>query len=267
FVSFSPDGISLGEHLGRAAYYLDTMVARAPAGRIQAGKPLQYGYPGNWKLQIENYVDNYHPSFVHRSAFEARTVLVPGRYTPTRQTWKTSYEERSFGAGHGLVDYHGGRLSWRDCYEDPDYLAALAERHGQERARELADLDWHVAIYPNLLVHVRLNNYRVIRPIAVNQTEIQVYPCALVGAPEHVSESLIAAGSRHASSGGDVQVDDLETFGRIQAGLRSQGIEWLLFKLRGQECLNDEGELVHHGISEMIQRGQWREWRRLMSAA
>ncbi len=42
FASLSPKGPDLDEHLGRAKHYLDVMVDRAPAGTIQATKPLKY---------------------------------------------------------------------------------------------------------------------------------------------------------------------------------------------------------------------------------
>lgn len=41
FVSLSPNGISLSEHLGRAMHYIDVFLARSPTGRIQSVKPLK----------------------------------------------------------------------------------------------------------------------------------------------------------------------------------------------------------------------------------
>jgi hypothetical protein len=55
-----------------------------------------------------------------------------------------------------------------------------------------------------------------------------------------------------------VQVDDLEAFARVQARLRVQALEWVLFKLNsGQEYENAHGERVNQGISEMVHRGQY----------
>ena len=74
--------------------------------------------------------------------------------------------ERSFGAAHSMADFAGTRgAMWMDAYSaDPTYLEALERRDGPERARELLELDWHIMIYPNLLLHTRLNHYRVINP-------------------------------------------------------------------------------------------------------
>jgi benzoate/toluate 1,2-dioxygenase subunit alpha len=268
FASLTPDVPDLRDHLGRATHYIDLMVERAPEGRIAATRPVRYEYPGNWKLQLENYADNYHPLFVHASAYAARHQVDPSRFPAPRTTVKSAYEERSLGAGHGMAEFGGSRPSWLDVVRDPGYVAALAERHGEQRARELAERDVHVIVYPNLLLHVRLCHYRVVKPIAVDRTEVHAYPCRLLGAPDAVNEKLIQYSARHVSAGGEVQVDDLEAFARVQTGLRVQALEWVLFKLKsGQEYENEHGERVNEGISEMLHRGQYTQWRRLMAAA
>src|SRR5919202_1800512 len=225
FASLSAAGPDLHEHLGRAKHYIDVMVDRAPAGAIQATKPLRYQYDGNWKLQNENYADNYH---------------------------------RSFGYGHGATEYHNVR-QWYDAFDDPDYLAALAARYGTDEAQRIAETDIHVMIYPNLLLHSRMNHYRVIKPLAVDRTEIQSFPCKLVGAPDRMNAIIVAYAAQHCSAGGEVQVDDLKAFAAVQEGLQVEAFEWVLFKLRGEnEHLNEHGEWEGTGMSELIQRGQYR---------
>ncbi len=266
FASLSPQGPSLSEHLASGKHYLDLMCDRAPEGRIQSTKPLLYRYNGNWKLQMDNYADNYHPPFVHQSAFEVRTAAAGIPNYVSSRNFNVDYQERSYGAGHGMALYPGdGRPSWRDCYQNDEYLAMLTRRYGEEQAKEMARVDMHVMIYPNLLLHHRLNHYRVVKPVAVDRTEVYTFPCKLVGAPDDLNELLVRSTAIHVSPGGDVQVDDLEAFARVQAGLQTEAVEWLLFKLRGDEDVNDQGELTNVGISEMIQRGFYREWRRLMS--
>ncbi len=272
FASLGKDGMSLGEHLGRAAHYLDLMIDRAPGQEIYARKPLKYEYAGNWKLQLENYSCNYHPSVLHLSALEVGVKMMAEKFggsvfkLPTK---KGEYPliERSFGHGHGMANYMGARgFLWRDAFDDPDYIAALTPRYG-ERAREVAETDIHVMIYPNLLLHTRLNHYRVLKPVAVNHTVINTYPCTMKGASERVNDTLVRYTSHHVSAGGEIQVDDLKAFACVQEGLRSEGLRWVLFKLHGEnEHLNEDGELECNGVSEIIQRGFYREWLRLMEA-
>jgi phenylpropionate dioxygenase-like ring-hydroxylating dioxygenase large terminal subunit len=263
FASLSPYGPDLEEYLGRATHYLDVMVDRAPEGRIQATTPLRYEYSGNWKLQIENYADNYHPHVLHQSSFEVEAAVRGGR----PQGWQSGPPvERSYGHGHGMAWYPPDTRGWREAYDDPDYHDALERRYDPQRARDLAENDIHIMIYPNLLLHSRLNHYRLVKPLAVDRTEINVYPCKLVGAPEPLNAALVRASAEHVSAGGKVQVDDLKAFACVQEGLSVEALEWLVFKMRGdEEHVNADGELECFAPSEMIQRGQYREWTRLMA--
>ena len=84
------------------------MVDRAPDGAIQATKPLRYQYEGNWKLQNENYADNYHPAILHQSTFEVGREIMVQKYR-NRAAARHQYD-RSFGYGHGATEYHNVRL-------------------------------------------------------------------------------------------------------------------------------------------------------------
>lgn len=273
FLSFSPQGPDLDEHLGRAKHYIDIFLARSPLGAVQATKPLKYGYPGNWKLQMENMSDNYHARYVHASAMTTRRESGRNGGENQREDWSEtrgeySTRELSFGRGFGVLHYRtsGGGDVVTNPERFPDYVAALTQQHGEERARELANTHIHVMIYPNLILHTKFNHYRVVRPLAVDHTEINVYPCKLAGASDEVNRALIKASAFHVSAGGQFQIDDLEAFTRVHQGLSSEAVDWVLFKMRGpDEGLNEDGERETRYLSEMIPRGYYREWRRLMA--
>lgn len=267
FASLSPDGPSLAEHLGRATVYLDLLVDRAPAGTIQALKPVKYEYPGNWKLQVENYGDNYHPAMLHEAALSVDRELDAARgLSGPAGPPKYHVIERSFGYGHAMNQYAPEVRGWRDAFDDDEYRVALARRHGAERAAALAELDIHISIYPNLLLHSRMNHYRLVKPLAVDHTEVHTYPCKLVGAPDRVNAAMVRRTSEHVSPLGKIQMDDMKAFDCVQQGLQVQALEWTPLKLRGQdEHLNADGEWECFGPSEMMQRAQYREWARLMA--
>lgn len=270
FVSLRDDVPPLPEHLGRATNYLDLMCDRAPGGAIETLRPIKCEFRGNWKLSLENYSDNYHPSVLHQSALETGVKMLGAKYGDRGITLKNAtglYVERAFGAGHGVQDFADSRgAMWMNAYANPLYLDALAEKHGTARAKELAELDMHVVIYPNLLIHMRMNNYRVVKPLAVDSSEVWTYPCKLAGAPDDVNETLAVNTSHHVSSMGEIQVDDLQSFAWIQEGLQAEAMEWILLKLHGEdEHVNEHGELEWRGSSEEIIRRQYREWARLMS--
>lgn len=271
FVSLSPDGISLREHLGRGCEYLDEFCDRAPAGAIEARRPIKYSYQGNWKLQLENYSDNYHPPVLHQSALEIGARMLKDKWNSAKfsaRSSRTGYFERGYGGGHGMADFGTARRgAWMNSYENPAYLAALEQRYPPERARELMELDVHLMIYPNLLLHSRTNHYRVIKPLAVDLTEVWTYPAAMAGATDDVNELLVINTSHHVSAMGEVQVDDMQVFNWVQAGLQNEAMEWLLFKLTGiNHRVEPNGEFECESPSEGIIRYQYREWSRLMSA-
>lgn len=263
FVSLSPEGPDLDEHLGRARHYIDLFVDRSPTGEIRVVNPLKYEYHGNWKLQMENMADSYHAQYVHASAMAAFTAGPSGGAGKPVLSWH-DHMDRSFGAGHGVMAWRGMIVANRR--DHPGYFDALASRQGEPRAEELAHLNIHVMVYPNLILHTNYQHIRVVRPKAVDFTEIHTYPCELVGAPADVNEALVRNTSIHVSPAGRFQVDDLEVFQRVQQGLQIDAADWVLFKMRApDEHVNEHGERACSGISEMVPRGYYREWLRLMS--
>src|SRR5581483_11893610 len=60
-------------------------------------------YRANWKMQLENAVDNYHANFVHESAFRmsrekwANAIAVSGN--------KSAAVARALGNGHAQLDF------------------------------------------------------------------------------------------------------------------------------------------------------------------
>jgi len=265
FASLCAEGMPLEVYLASVLPYLDEMVERAPNRRIAAVKPLKYEFDGNWKLQIENFSENYHPSVLHQSVF-AHRARHTGKPTTTMKDSATGSREMALAFGHAVVDFRGTRRGKPYPGED-EYLQALSRRDDPKRAAELRDLDLHILIYPNLLLHTRFNHYRVVKPVAVDRTEIDVYPCRLGGAPDSLNEQLVHDSADHVSPVGLVQVDDLQAFDWVQDGLASGALGWMPLKLHGgDEHVNADGHLEWIGASEGVIRNQYQEWARLMSA-
>lgn len=195
FVSFNPEVPELEEHLGRAAQYIDAFVDRAPAGRIQVRKPLKTEYSGNWKLQIDNFADGYHPPFTHQAVFGGPAERASGSQANGNGSGAPprSGGTVSFGRGHSFSDLGRSRAARRFPEElslHPAYVDALKERHGPERARELAMADTYLLIYPNLYLQTLLSHFRLVKPQAVDRTHVYGYPCDLVGAPAELNDEL-----------------------------------------------------------------------------
>ena len=262
FASLAPEGESLAEHLGPAARLLDFVVDRAPAGTIEVrGGVQKYGFPGNWKLQLENFMDHYHPPFTHESGLTANPNVV-GR-TQVRETDDGAITIGN-PSGHTVVDF-GPDVRWKN--PPADYVAALEVSRGPARAEELLSRQYHLALFPNLLLQSSLRSYRVIRPLAVDRTAVFVYPYRLTGAPEALNNESVREVASWASATGAGQPDDLEVFQRVQEGLQAEGPEWLIVS-RGlhTERIGQAGEWIGGSTDETPIRAQYRAWSRLMTA-
>src|SRR5271155_2953898 len=104
FGSLAPDGISLDEHLGAARDQIDLFIDLSPEGELDVRAGVnKYSYTGNWKLQVENAIDGYHPNLVHQSTFEIMRKRSRGAMDVF--TGNSIGETRDLGNGHVMLDF------------------------------------------------------------------------------------------------------------------------------------------------------------------
>lgn len=268
FGSLAPDGPTLAEHLGRARAYLDTILDAAPTGEIQVRSGVErYSFPANWKLQIENLLDGYHPNFTHQIAFEISEQRrgVSGRKANSEGSGATA---RTFGPGHGVLQYSQINRGYRaDDQAHSAYHEQLRARLGAERAAQVLGADIQLFIFPNLFFQSARQHFRVIQPLAVDQTEVYAYPYTLGDAPEALNARQVRSLSWWASPAAFGQPDDLEAFSRCQDGLAVTAAPWVLFARGLHREREEDGEIVGDITDEVPQRGIYREWRRRMRDA
>ncbi|MBE3589338.1 MAG: Rieske 2Fe-2S domain-containing protein [Firmicutes bacterium] len=269
FASLSPEGETLEEHLGKAKDYLDLILDAAPEGTVSVRSGVErYAFPANWKLQIENLLDGYHPNFTHQIAFE---IAEDRRGTSGRKanTEGSGALSRSLGNGHGALDYSAINRGYRaGDAAFTRYRQSLEERLGPERAAAVLGADVQLFIFPNLFFQNARQHYRVVRPVAPDRTEVYAYPYTLDGAPEELNRRHVQGLSWWASPAAFGQPDDLEAFVRCQEGLQVTSAEWVLFArgLARQRVLPD-GEVVGDVTDEVPQRGMYQAWKRWMADA
>jgi phenylpropionate dioxygenase-like ring-hydroxylating dioxygenase large terminal subunit len=230
-------------------------------------------FRGNWKLQIENVLDSYHVPFGHAS-----TVAKDGKQFARREgdkegakvhdksniasDWKV---RRSYDMGHGhgwtsntMLD-EGKRSS--PAYDA--YVKSLEDKVGKERAAQILRPRLHNSlIYPNMSIMGLNIHVRVIKPIAVDLTEVNVFPIRLVGAPDSMNFGNIRLLNVTHSAASFVQTDDAEAFVRTQNGLQSQLTEWVDISrgLGTEDHDNDYNAPRAKATDEMVMRGQYRAW-------
>lgn len=280
FASLAADGPTLMEHLGPARMSIDELVDRAPDGEIDLSAGVhKYMFRGNWKLQLENTVDMYHVPFSHESSvrrdgrqFDRGTGQKSGSAISDRGSAAQKWEQRiAWGSRSSGHSWAGHQPVAEEASTDPvylEYVAALEARHGKERTKEiLAPKRHNTAFYPNMTLQALNSHVRVIVPVAVDRTEVNVYPIRLKGAPEAMNRQFVRHLNLTHSAASLIQTDDLECFRRCQEGLSAQSSDWVWFA-RGahSDTEDDNGDYVNKGTVEVQQRAQFAAWLRLMSA-
>ena len=289
FASLAADGPSLEEFLGYAATSLDDMVDRAPEGSIEAaGGVFKHAYDGNWKLYLENLCDAAHPIFVHQSSIEAAKAQSDDAPSDgageiairqMRQNgapysfWESQVGIWTYPNGHSFLgDYHDD-AKLVAAMNDPafrEYIAALEGKQGKERTRQILDVRrWNTNIYPSLSFMSQFQQLRVVHPISVDRTVVYTYTFRLKGAPARMFEQTIAFANIVNGTGSLVLTDDLETYGRIRAGLSSGGAEWLQIGRGTTTDLKDEHDGVRgkNSTSEVFIRNMFDAWLGYMTGA
>lgn len=265
FASFNPDIEGLVDYLAQAKPYVDAYLDLSIEGEIAltAGSN-KHEYPGNWKFQMENGVDGYHAMFLHDSFFkiQARSKAQVHARIATREESKGWCE--AFSNGHALLAREAGDQTIGELREaHPEYFAQLEKQHGPERFREVMG-QLNLFIFPNL--YIILNQVRVIRPVSLNKTIVTMYPAMLKGAPDALNEQRLREHEEGFSATGFVGTDDYEAFVCVQEGLKAESVEWLRLS-RGiqDEKVLENGARWGQPSDETPQRGQYREWKRLMT--
>jgi benzoate/toluate 1,2-dioxygenase subunit alpha len=283
FASLAANGPSFEDHIGPMKGNIDDLVDRAPDGTLALDSGMhRYVYNGNWKLQVENVLDSYHVPFGHASTVNKQGVQFARREgdqkgaavieTEKKQTAASWKDRKSFiaGNGHGWTSNTTLDEGKRSSPVFDEYKQVLAQKVGAERAEQILTPRLHNSlIYPNMSIMGLNIHVRVIKPISVDRTEVNVYPIRLLGAPEAMNAANIRLLNVTHSAASFVQTDDLESFVRAQKGLQSRMTDWVdISRGLGAEepdrATNTTRELATH---EMVVRAQYRAWLGYMSEA
>jgi hypothetical protein len=148
-----------------------------------------------------------------------------------------------------------------------DHIATLKAAYGHEKTYEILQINRHnTVIYPSCAPHTSFQQLRVIRPVAVDRTMVEMYTFRLKGAPDSLFQRSIKYANIVNSPSSNVMPDDIEVYGRAQEGLASDRAgEWVSHhRNAGQEHI-EPGRRTANGTSEMPMRNQFRAWATYMT--
>ena len=277
FCCLSQDGPDLETFLGGARSSLDNFIDRAPAGEIEvAGGVQRVMQRSNWKIFFENLNDTGHPIATHESSFMAarktskeklggqvpfQLHIIEGNGEPPK-FWE-SLDLRAFPYGHSYMTAIFNPPKDRISLE---YRTALEAAVGENRAHDILAMNRHnTIIYPSCSPHTGFHQLRVIRPISINRTMVEVFTFRLKGTSDEYFQRTVVYTNVVNSPSSTVMVDDVEVYERCQEGMASDGMEWISQHRReGFDVAVPEG-LQADGISEMPIRNQFRAWKHYMT--
>ncbi|AEA69180.1 Rieske 2Fe-2S domain-containing protein [Pseudomonas brassicacearum subsp. neoaurantiaca] len=228
FGSLSEAVPELSDYLGETRVIIDQMVDQAPEGLEVLRGSSSYTYDGNWKLQIENGADGYHVSSVHwnySATMGRRNYEAEGTRTVDANGWS-----KSLGGVYAFE--HGHILLWTRLL-NPEvrpvhaHREALAERLGQERADFIVDQTRNLCLYPNVYLMDQFSTQiRVVRPLAVDKTEVTIYCMAPKGESARERTTRIRQYEDFFNVSGMGTPDDLEEFRACQTGYQGAISLW-----------------------------------------
>lgn len=244
FVCLAEDVVDLPEYLGHARRYIDSFFP--PEGVIASGRH-QHQYVGNWKLQMENVVDNYHLGFLHQSWLD----IVGDRYQTRLKAPGAAGDLRSWSLsnGHSAIEFH------------PDGPAA-------PREKTKGMTPFNVVIFPTLAL-VADHTIMIVTPLDTDRTAVEVTHVVPAGADDQEVEARTRRQEDFYGPFGFVMPDDFEVaFRRVAEGVKADRADRHVWFNRGlaRETVQPDGRRWGHVMDEVPQRAFYRRWLELITA-
>lgn len=185
FVSFDPDAPPLEDYLADAKTYIDLIVEQSPSGQMEIISGTQeYEIRANWKLLVENSVDDYHLISTHITWMNYMSNSGVSMKRPKGLLLPSAGKGIDLGNGHLCIDnpnYRGRPVAaWISVYGEEakaDIEAMRAElvaRLGEARAKRVADTNRNLSIFPNLIINdgssVTVRNFWPVAPDRIKVT-------------------------------------------------------------------------------------------------
>lgn len=278
FASQASDGPDLKTFLNGVASSIDNLCDRSPVGEVEVtGGVFRVLQRSNWKVFYENLHDTMHAPVTHESSVVSareqaaqigempfELLIMDGNGEPY-EFWE-KLELRAYEFGHGYME---GIFDPTAATRDPvtkAHFATLCDAYGEERARAILGMNRHnTVIYGSGSPHTVFQQFRVIRPIAVDKTLVEIQVFRLKGAPDAVFDRALTYANVINSPSSNVMPDDVEVYARCQEGNQTRGGEWVsMHRYAGTDRAVEDGFVSINGTSELPMRNQFAAWKRFM---
>jgi benzoate/toluate 1,2-dioxygenase subunit alpha len=236
FGSLSPDVPSLEDYLGDMRTFVDLAMKQGPRGMEIIPGRVCYTYRGNWKMQMENAMDQYHLTSVHSSFMDVMAKRSQGAgNTEARQfDWKKRLSQQA-----GMFDFEYGHSAiWIDQAEVEKRPVFATIDEVRSRVGE-AHAEWmlkgrNALVFPNMqIADVTTLNVRTFRPISVDLTEMRVHCLAPIGEDPATRQWRLRQFEDFFGASGLASPDDSACFESLQRGYAAEPFNYLQGYFRG----------------------------------
>jgi p-cumate 2,3-dioxygenase alpha subunit len=255
---------------------MDIVLDQSPTGTMEIISGTQeYDVGANWKLMVENSVDDYHIPTTHSTwlAYMANSgvnIEVPrgeGLVLPTKGL------AVDLGNGHFTTDninFRGRPIAkWIPIYgeaakdEIDEIRRDLVARLGSDRAQRVADTNRNLVIFPNLVINDGSSvTVRTFYPESAAKMHVTAWALGPVEETPSARARRLDAFLTFYGPGGFATPDDIEALEMVQMGLANwQEDPWSEMS-RGMGKESEQLNSDEHHL-----RIFWRRWNQMMGAA
>ena len=234
FGSLSPDVAPLETFLGQSRAFLDFVADQSAAGMEVLPGSQTYLVGGNWKMSVENAVDGYHTSTVHRVF--ANTVRRRENREGYEGMMRTEVGRLAKKVRTGCYDLGRGHMViWAD--RDPVATSPLSEAEERlERQYPAGKVDWmlrrgrNLIVFPSLMINdFAATQIRVFRPVSVDQTEVTIHCLAPSDESTEARYARLRKFEDFFMASGMATSDDVSALEACHEGSRGRLAKWCEF--------------------------------------
>ena len=239
FGSLNPEAPPLDEHLGDARAFLDLLVDQSEDGLEIVPGRVSYTFEANWKMQLENCLDGYHLTSAHASYLRLLERRAKQQRADAPQTvfeykgWEDpdgALGTFSFREGHSLLWSSQPVSAAHPLFERRE---ELERRIGPVRARWMFNAR-NLSIFPNVqFAENAALQLRIIRPLAVDRTEMSTYLLAPRGESPEARRKRIRQYEDFFNPSGLATPDDNVSYEDCQKGAAARTVRWSDAYVRG----------------------------------
>ena len=266
FATLRHDIESLADYLGPARKWIDLFMKQGAGFGVAAAGEHRFRFRGNWKIQLENTTDAYHFPIVHRSFITSLDDATQDQFDVLRQGgWV-----EDLGNGHSVMVMMPHLVDLETGLDEPvperfqPLARELARDHAPEEVRRIVRAvggsGFNINLFPNIACSMSF--FRVLRPLAVDETEITHIALRMAGGPEAANRERLRLHEHFQGPMGFGTPDDAEGWERVQRGAAAGEDLWIMLN-RGRD---DLGTPTGSDVSaETGMRAAYQMWKRMMT--